>query len=92
MHTHLFQVHRLHGIIHTPHYSGHTARDLPHCHCCLHPTGYSIDSRAQPKQIQFLILFPDGILRIDLGDVWMVLLYGLEASLSAKASLAQENW
>lgn len=77
--SHLFQIHRLHRPFHPPHHPRHTPRNLSHRDRGLYSTGNRIDARAQPEEIHPLVLFPDRVLGVDLGDVGVVLLYCLEA-------------
>lgn len=77
MYVYLLQIHRLHGLIHPLDHIRHTPRNLPHRNRRLHPRADGIDPRRESQQIQSLVLLPDGILRVNFGDVGMVLLYGL---------------
>lgn len=74
--TNLLQIHGLHRAIHALDHAHHAPRHLPHGHGGLHPAGNGVDPAAQPQQVQPLVLLPDGVLRVDLGDVRVVLLDG----------------
>ncbi len=76
----LFEIHRLHSLIHALDDVGHAARDLPHRDGRLDPTADGVDARREPQQIQSFVLLPDRVLRVDLGDVGVVLLDGLDIS------------
>lgn len=80
--THLLQIHTLHGTVHALDDVGHARRDLPHGDSGLHTRACGINAAGQAQQVQLLALLPDGILRVDLGNVAVALLDGfLELSL-----------
>lgn len=72
-----FEIHGLHGAVHALDHARHAACDLPHRDGGLHPARDGVDARAQAQEVELLVLLADGVLGVDLGDVWMVLLDGL---------------
>lgn len=77
---HFFKIHRLHGAVHALDHARHAAGDLPHGDGGLHSAGDGVDARAQAEEVELLVLLADGVLGVDLGDVWVVLLDGLVVS------------
>lgn len=73
----LLQIHALHRRIHAPHHVRHAACDLAHGDGRLHARGGRVDARGQAEEVDFFVLLADGVLRVDFGNVRVVLLNGL---------------
>jgi hypothetical protein len=73
----LFQIHGFHSLIHPFHYIHHTTSNLPHRNSSLYPTSHRINPTSQSQQIQSFILLADRVLRINLRNVVVTLLYCL---------------
>ena len=73
----LLQVHRLHRDIHALDHVAHALRNLPHRDRGLHPARHRIYPRGQFEEVELFVLFPDGVLSVDLRDVAVALLYRL---------------
>lgn len=72
--VYLFEIHGAHGAFHAFDDAGHGAGDLAHGDGCLDAGGDGVDAAAQAEEVEFFVLLPDGVLRVYLGDVRVVLL------------------
>ena len=87
--THLFQIHTLHRAVHAAHHVRHASGHLPHRDGRLDPAADCVDAARQSQQVQLLILLSDRVLRVDFGNVAVVLLDGLRELESVSGSLSK---
>lgn len=74
----LVEVHGLHGALHAADDAGHAARHLAHRDGRLDAGGDGVDAGGEAEEGELFVLLPDGVLGVDFGNVWVVLLDGLE--------------
>ena len=70
----LLKVHGFHGRVHALDDVGHGAGDLAHGDGGLDARGDGVNAGAEAEEVEFLVLFADGILGVDFGNVRVVLL------------------
>lgn len=76
--SHLFQIHALHRLIHTPHHIRHAAGHTPHGNSSLDSRAHGIDSAGESEKLQVFVFLPNGVAGVYFGDVVVALRYGLD--------------
>jgi hypothetical protein len=75
--TYPLQVHILHRLVHPFHNARHRPRDLLHRYSGLHSRSDSIDTRAEPEEVERLVLLADDVGCVNAGTFGVALLKSL---------------
>lgn len=68
----------MHRLVHAYNDIAHAPCDLTHRYRGLDSTADGIDARRESEKIESLILFANGVLRVNLGNITVALLHGLD--------------